>query len=145
MELMKYVSKRGREIVFDDWEDERDDPELGGLWVEICPHCHNKYKGILKGKVCNGGSGVGSCGVDGCWNDDACYYVDFKDDEVEFFNEDKMIFSVRDTYLASVLSEEKELAVVYDENAGQYFAADKENADAFEKLLQDNMVGYVRF
>ena len=79
---MVYTSKRGKKIVFDDFEDNTE--EYNSYWVEICPHCHNKYKGILGNRVSNGGSGEATCSVKDCWNENACYYVDFDMDEVEF-------------------------------------------------------------
>ena len=81
--LMKFTSKRGREIYFDNWEDETENEDLGGYWVDMCPHHHNMYKGILKGRIDNGGSGVACCSVYGCDREDAGYYADFKKDEVK--------------------------------------------------------------
>ena len=37
---MTYTSKRGKQIVFDDYVDNT--LEFNSYWVEICPHCHNK-------------------------------------------------------------------------------------------------------
>jgi CRISPR/Cas system-associated protein Cas10 (large subunit of type III CRISPR-Cas system) len=78
--LMIYKSKRGKEIVFDDFAE---DDDFGGYWAELCPHCHNKYKGILKGKTDDGGTAGGTCSVRGCENE-ASYYVDFTKDDVSF-------------------------------------------------------------
>lgn len=77
---MTYTSKRGKQIVFDDFEDNTE--EYDSYWVEMCPHCHNKYRGIL-GNRADRGSAWGTCSVKGC-NNEADYYVDFHMDEVEF-------------------------------------------------------------
>lgn len=82
MKKMIYTSKMGKQIVFDDYVDNTD--EYNSYWVEICPHCHNKYKGIIGNRVDNSGSGVATCSVDGCQNQTACYYVDFDMSEVKF-------------------------------------------------------------
>lgn len=79
---MTYTSKRGKRIVFDDYVDNT--TEYNSYWVEICPHCHNKYRGILGNRVSDSGSGITTCSVDGCWNETACYYVDFDKNEVKF-------------------------------------------------------------
>lgn len=86
MPKLKYVSKRGKEIIFDCWEenDNWENEMLSPYWVEICPHCHNKYKRILGNRVSDGGSGLASCSVYGCSNDNAGYYVDFSLDDVVF-------------------------------------------------------------
>lgn len=78
-----YTSKRGRKIVFDDWCDETKDEDLGGYWVYMCPKCHNKYKGIIKNKCSRSASGEAWCSVKGCENQNAEYYVDFKEKEIE--------------------------------------------------------------
>lgn len=87
---MVYTSKRGKQIIFDNWED---DCDLHGnvdsdtpYWVDLCPHCHNKYKGILRGKICDGGSGVACCSVKGCNNTNAEYYADFTNNDVSFID-----------------------------------------------------------
>lgn len=78
---MIYTSKRGKQIVFDDFEDNTE--EYDSYWVEMCPHCHNKYKGILGNRADDGGTACGTCSVKGCAND-ADYYVDFNMNEVAF-------------------------------------------------------------
>lgn len=80
MTKMIYTSKRGKQIVFDDFVDNTE--EYQSYWVEMCPHCHNKYRGILCKRV-NRGSAWGTCSVDGCENE-ADYYVDFDMNEVTF-------------------------------------------------------------
>ena len=80
MRNMVYISKRGRKIVFDDYVDNTVD--YASYWVEMCPHCHNKYKGILGNRVDDSGA-CATCSVKGC-NNEARYYVDFNMDEVEF-------------------------------------------------------------
>lgn len=80
MKDMVYTSKRGKQIVFDDYEDNVE--EYNSYWVYMCPHCHNKYKGILGNRVDNG-CGGGICSVKGCENE-ADYYVDFDMNEVTF-------------------------------------------------------------
>lgn len=77
MSQMTYTSKRGKRIVFDEYVDNT--IEYNCYWAEICPHCHNKYKGILGNRVSSGAMGV--CSVEGCTND-ATYYVDFDANEV---------------------------------------------------------------
>ena len=84
MEDMIYTSKRGKRIIFDDFCDESE--EYGTFWVEMCPHCHNKYKGILGNRCDDRGSAQGTCSVEGCENE-ADYYVDFARDEVEVMDD----------------------------------------------------------
>ena len=81
MKNMIYTSKRGRKVIFDDYEDNT--KEFNSYWVEMCPHCHRKYTKILKGKFDDGGTACGICSVKGCEND-AEYYADFNMDEVTF-------------------------------------------------------------
>lgn len=81
MANMIYTSKKGRQIVFDDFEDSTE--EYGTYWGNMCPHCHNKFKGILGNRASDGGSGEATCSVKGCENN-AGYYVDFNVDEVTF-------------------------------------------------------------
>ena len=76
---MVYTSKRGEQIVFDDFVDSIRDH--GSYWGELCPHCHNKYKDILGQRVDDGGTACGTCSVEGCDNE-ADYYVDFSENEV---------------------------------------------------------------
>lgn len=78
---MIYTSKRGKQIVFDDFEDNTE--EYNSYWVEMCPHCHNKHRGILGNRADDGGTACGTCSVKGCEND-ADYYVDFNMNEVTF-------------------------------------------------------------
>ena len=78
---MIYTSKRGKQIVFDDFEDNTE--EYDSYWVEMCPHCHNKYRGILGNRADDGGTACGTCSAKGCEND-ADYYVDFNMNEVTF-------------------------------------------------------------
>lgn len=78
---MIYTSKRGKQIVFDDFEDNTE--EYDSYWVEMCPHCHNKYRGILGNRADDGGTACGTCSVKGCENE-ADYYVDFNMNEVTF-------------------------------------------------------------
>lgn len=40
---MIYTSPRGKELVFNEWDDANYE-----YTVELCRHCHNKYKGLLK-------------------------------------------------------------------------------------------------
>lgn len=83
MGTIKYVSKRGKVIEFDDWCDETRDEDLGGYWVYMCPSCHNKYKGILRNiSVDNSASGGACCSVKGCNNNNASYYVDFTKEQI---------------------------------------------------------------
>lgn len=79
MEKMIYTSKRGKQVVFDDFCD--DTEEYGTYWAEMCECCHGKYKSIL-GKRCKDDGAGGVCSVKGCEND-ALYYVDFDTSEVE--------------------------------------------------------------
>lgn len=80
MKNMVYTSKRGKQIVFDDFVNEI--KEYGSCYVEMCPHCHNKYRGIL-GNRCDDGGAMGICSVKGCKNE-ANYYVDFNRNEIAF-------------------------------------------------------------
>lgn len=79
MKNMIYTSKRGKQIVFDDYEDNT--KEYQSYWTEMCPHCHNKYRGILGNRTSDGA--MGTCSVKGCENE-ASYYADFKLNEVCF-------------------------------------------------------------
>lgn len=83
-ENLVYTSKRGKQIVFDDFcDDYANDEEFPPfIWVEMCPHCHRKYRGILGGRCDDGGSAQGTCSVKGCDNT-ANYYVDFNPNEVK--------------------------------------------------------------
>lgn len=81
MANMIFTSKRGKKIIFDDYVDNT--KEYDSYWVEMCPHCHNKYKGILGNRVDDGASAFGTCSVKGCENE-ANYYIDFHKDEVTF-------------------------------------------------------------
>lgn len=76
---MVYVSPRGKTITFDDYMDNT--KEYQSYWVEMCPHCRNKYRGIL-GKRADSGA-RGTCSVAGCDNE-AEYYADFNEKEVRF-------------------------------------------------------------
>lgn len=78
---MIYNSKRGKQIVFDDYVNNTE--EYNSYWVEMCPHCHNKYRGILGSRADDRGSAQGICSVKGCENT-ADYYVDFDENEVSF-------------------------------------------------------------
>lgn len=77
--VMVYTSPRGKIIVFDDWEDNTE--EFHSYWSEMCPRCHNKFRGILGKRVSVGA--MGTCSVQGCENE-AMYYVDFDVKEVGF-------------------------------------------------------------
>lgn len=80
---MVFTSKRGKQIVFDDFcDDYEDDEEIPFVWVEMCPRCHNKYRGILGNRCDDGGSAQATCSVKGC-NNTANYYVDFNSKEVK--------------------------------------------------------------
>ena len=81
MKKMIFTSQNGTKIEFDTYEDET--KEYGIYWVDMCPECYKKYKGILK-KISDNGSGVASCSVIGCKNTNASIYVDFTKEEVNF-------------------------------------------------------------
>lgn len=83
MKTIKYISKKGKVIEFDDWCDETDQEDLGGYWVYMCPSCHNKYKSIIKNKCSKTASGEACCSVKGCENHNAEYYVDFEKEEIK--------------------------------------------------------------
>lgn len=80
---MVYTSKRGKQITFDDFVDNALVDDFGSYWVEMCPHCHNKYRSILGNRADDGGTACGTCSVKGCENE-ADYYVDFNRNEVSF-------------------------------------------------------------
>ena len=89
-EHMVFTSPRGKQIVFDDYCREDwymdDDTVIEVAWVEICPHCHRKYRGILGNRCDDGRTDHLTCSVKGC-NNQAHYYVDFnlsENNEVEF-------------------------------------------------------------
>lgn len=75
---MVFTSKRGKQIVFDDFVEEYDEEfkKDRPYWAEMCPHCHRKYRGILGNRFDDGGTAQGTCSVKGC-NNQANYYVDF--------------------------------------------------------------------
>ena len=79
---MMYTSSNGKEIVFDAWEDDREEWNI--YWVDMCPRCYKKYRSILGNRVHRDGSGEARCYVCGCEATDADYYVDFKPEEVRF-------------------------------------------------------------
>lgn len=81
MKNMIYISKRGKQIIFDDYEDNTE--EYNSYWVEMCPQCYQKYKDILDKRADDGGIASGTCSVKGCANE-ADYYVDFTKNEVIF-------------------------------------------------------------
>ncbi len=76
--FMAYKAE-GTRVVFDDYEVEDD-----SCWAELCPACLGKYRKILAGHASDGAAGT--CSVKGCQNE-AEYYLDFKKEEVSFFNE----------------------------------------------------------
>lgn len=78
-----FKSNSEKRIIFDDFCVES---EYDTVWVEMCPHCHNKYKTILGGRCSDTGEEQGICSVEGCDNE-ADYYVDFKRDEIEIKEE----------------------------------------------------------
>ena len=78
--VMIYTSKRGNRIIFDDWANDKGIDEEDFVWVEMCKHHHNIYKGILGNRFDDGGA-CGICSVLGC-DREADYYVDFKANEV---------------------------------------------------------------
>ena len=87
-ENMVFTSKRGKQIVFDDFcDDYENDEEIPFVWVEMCPHCHRKYRVILGNRCDDGGTAQGMCSVKGC-NNTANYYVDFNPNEVTFILEE---------------------------------------------------------
>ena len=87
---MIFNSPRGKRIVFDDFYfyEDRDFPERGNYYVEMCQKCHRKYRGILGDRFDDGGSACGTCSVLGCENE-AHYYVDFNPDDKISFEEVK--------------------------------------------------------
>ena len=74
-----FAATNGNEIAFDDFTA---DTEYDSVWVEMCPHRHNKYKNILGLRCSDKGEAQGVCGVQGC-NNEADYYVDFKPNEIK--------------------------------------------------------------
>lgn len=76
--MLIYISKRGKQIVFDDYAVEE---EYNNAWTYMCKHHHNIYRGIL-GNRCGDVAIAGViCSVDGC-DREADYYVDFNPSEV---------------------------------------------------------------
>lgn len=55
---MVFTSKRGKQIVFDDFVEEYDEEfkKDRPYWAEMCPHCHRKYRGILGNRFDDGGT-----------------------------------------------------------------------------------------
>ena len=80
MQYLKFISPRGKEIVFDDYYDEIS--EYGTCWVHMCKHCHNKYRSILGNRVSESASDSAICSLKGC-NNTADYYADFAGAEVK--------------------------------------------------------------
>lgn len=73
-----FTSPKGKTILFDDFVEEYDEEfkKDRPYWAEMCPHCHRKYRGILRGRFDGNGSAQATCSVNGC-NNEAAYYVDF--------------------------------------------------------------------
>lgn len=78
---MIYTPKTGKKIVFDCYEDNTKD--YHSYWAKMCPHCYRKYRGILGQRADEGGTAGGTCYVKGCTNQ-ADYYIDFSENEVQF-------------------------------------------------------------
>lgn len=70
-----------KNIMFDDFVDNTEEYE--SYYVEMCPHCYNKYNTILDNRADDGRAACGICSVRGCDNE-ADYYVDFDMNEVKF-------------------------------------------------------------
>lgn len=75
---MVFAPENEKKIVFDDFTDNR--KEYDSWWAEMCPCCYEKYKDILGSRASTGA--MGTCSVKGCDNE-ADYYVDFSENEVE--------------------------------------------------------------
>ena len=87
MKDMVYSSPKGKRVAFDDYAGPVED--FRTYWSQICPHCHNKYRGILGKKSSRDGSDTATCGVKGCNNTGASYYVDFEANEVVFMEDEQ--------------------------------------------------------
>lgn len=94
MAYMIYASKKGKKIIFDDYSDNAEDDSY---WVEMCKHCHNKYRGILGNRADDGGTAPGICSVKGCENE-AHYYVDFSNNEVIIATTNTRIYNSEFSY-----------------------------------------------
>lgn len=83
--MLKAIFKSNSEqkIIFDDFCAEG---EYDTVWVEMCPHCHNKYRNMLGSRCSDVGEAQGTCSVEGCSNE-ADYYVDFKTEEINIKEE----------------------------------------------------------
>lgn len=77
--LMTFKSTEDTLISFDDFTDNT--AEYGSYWVEMCKSCVQKYNAGLVNKLDHGA--MGTCSVAGC-NNEADYYIDFEQSEVQF-------------------------------------------------------------
>ena len=82
---MVFKAPCGEKIIFDDFADNTE--EFESFWVEMCPSCYDKYKGILGNRADDGGTACATCSVKGCENE-ADYYVDFAANEVQFVEDE---------------------------------------------------------
>lgn len=80
MQRMIFAVKK-QKIIFDDFTNNT--KEYGTFWTEMCPECYKKYKDIIGVRADDGGVACGTCSVEGCENE-ADYYVDFDQNEVQF-------------------------------------------------------------
>lgn len=77
---MIYVSPRGKRIVFSDY----DFVSQKNGYSHLCPHCHNRYRGLIRKRARSSEGYTVICGVKGCHNVGKGYYVDFKASEITF-------------------------------------------------------------
>lgn len=70
----------GKQITFANFEKVRMNPLR--YRVDMCSHCHDKYRDIIGNHADKGGVANGICVVHGCMHE-ANYYVDFEADEVD--------------------------------------------------------------
>lgn len=117
---MVFTSKRGKQIVFDDF---CKDEEYNNVWVEMCPHCHRKYRGILRGRFDGNGSAQATCSVKGC-NNEASYYVDFNLNEVKTIMEDDGRQLVTDDEAEAMKATAREILKLTDKLYDQFSYVD---------------------
>lgn len=123
-----YTAKRGKQIVFDDFEDNTE--EYQSYWVEMCPHCHNKYKGILGKRASHGA--IGTCSVKGCENE-AEYYVDFEETKVTHSIDDLIGMELNFTELDKIMT----LCGFFSEQ--EIILSD----NALGKIIEDGYICYI--
>lgn len=80
---MKKLVYKG--IVFDDYAVD----EYGNVWAEMCESCAKKFEHLVSAELDDGLAAMGYCSVEGCevhgmMTNRPHYYIDFKNEYIEF-------------------------------------------------------------